>query len=272
MASSNEFVMTNGGTLYQGPLQNLLITCQDNAKGVLNTYCNIVFGTTNPLLATGAIRVSFSGMTVATNLCYLTMTNGTSIPVTCSSSSDNKNVTVIMTGWEFYSAGNYTLTVYGIGLTSSALSQSIQFYLFDSSISFAIEYGVRILTTTIASLDYISLTEINYAYLNPLSYNTMTIKFYLPRLLYADEEFGFVIGEDLSDINTEVARLTIVITRQDGVIVNALYSLDSINYLIVFSFINQADLIIGDYTMTIYGICTPASQSNGAFNMIYRRK
>jgi hypothetical protein len=24
--------------------------------------------------------------------------------------------------------------------------------------------------------------------------------------------------------------------------------------------------------MTIYGICTPASQSNGAFNMIYRRK
>ena len=24
--------------------------------------------------------------------------------------------------------------------------------------------------------------------------------------------------------------------------------------------------------MTIYGICTPASQTNGAFNMIYRRK
>ncbi len=23
--------------------------------------------------------------------------------------------------------------------------------------------------------------------------------------------------------------------------------------------------------MTIYGVCTPASQSNGAFNMIYRR-
>lgn len=30
----------------------------------------------------------------------------------------------------------------------------------------------------------------------------MTIKFYLPRLLYEDEEFGFVIGEDLSDVNT----------------------------------------------------------------------
>jgi hypothetical protein len=67
----------------------------------------------------------------------------------------------------------------------------------------------------------------------------MTIKFYLPRLLYEDEEFAFVIGEDLSDVNTESSRLNIVITRQDGFIVKALYSLDNINYLIVFSFINQ---------------------------------
>jgi hypothetical protein len=63
--------MTNGNTLYEGPLQNLIITCQDNAKGVINTYCHIAFGTTNPLLAAGVIVVSFSGMTVSTDLCYL---------------------------------------------------------------------------------------------------------------------------------------------------------------------------------------------------------
>jgi hypothetical protein len=48
------------------------------------------------------------------------------------------------------------------------------------------ETGVRILTTTIAGLSYISLTEIMYSYLNPLSYNTMSIVFYLPRPLYND--------------------------------------------------------------------------------------
>jgi hypothetical protein len=40
--------------------------------------------------------------------------------------------------------------------------------------------------TTIANLDYISLTQIIYTYLNPLSYNTMEIQFYLPRVLYED--------------------------------------------------------------------------------------
>lgn len=50
-----------------------------------------------------------------------------------------------------------------------------------------------------------------------------------------------------------------------------LYSLDSVNYLIIFSFSDPNQLIAGNYTMTIAGVCTPASQSNGAFNMIYRR-
>jgi hypothetical protein len=56
--------------------------------------------------------------------------------------------------------------------------------------------------TTIASLSYISLTQILYTYLNPLSYNTMTIQYTLPRMLYQDEQFAFVIGQDLSDVNT----------------------------------------------------------------------
>lgn len=110
-----------------------------------------------------------------------------------------------------------------------------------------------------------------YSYLNPLSYGTMTIHFYLPRPLYTDEEFAFVIGEDLSDVNTEVSRLRIKITRQDGTILQPLYYIDNVNYLIVFTFASLNDLVSGNYTMTIAGLCTPVSQKN-AFNMIYRRK
>jgi hypothetical protein len=50
-----------------------------------------------------------------------------------------------------------------------------------------------------------------------------------------------------------------------------LFSIDNVNYLIIFTFIDPTQLIAGNYVMTIYGVCTPASQTNGAFNMIYRR-
>ena len=156
--SSNSLVMANGGTLYESPLQSLVASCQDNALGVVNTYCTIVFGTSHPLLKNGNIRVALSGMTVATSICYFSADNGTTIAVTCSSSTDNKNVTVAMMGWEFYPAGTFSLVVYGIGIDSSSLSQSITLYLYDSSMQFVIETGVRILTTTIAGLHYISLT------------------------------------------------------------------------------------------------------------------
>ena len=268
--SSNSFIMANGGTLYEAPLQSLVVSCQDNAVGVVNTYCTIIFGTSNPLLADGSIRLSLSGMAVSTSTCFLYFNNGTEIPVTCSSSTDNLNVTVAMTGWEFHPAGEFRLVVYGIGLDSASLSQSVTLYLYDNSLQFVIETGVRILTTTIAGLSYISLTEILYAYLNPLSYNTMTINFYLPRPLYTDEEFAFIIGEDLSDVNTEVSRMRILITRQDGTVLYPLYYLDSVNYMIVFKFTDPTLLIESNYTMVIYGISTPVSQLN-AFNMIYRR-
>lgn len=272
MVASNSFLMTNGGTLYQSPLQSLTISCQDNAIGTVSTYCTIQFGTSNPLLAAGVIRVSMSGLTVSTSICYLTASNGTSIPVSCSSSSDNLNVTAtLLGGIGFYPTGNYTLVVYGVGISNGSLSQSMNIYLYDSGIQYVIETGVRILMTTIASLSYISLTQIVYSYLNPLSSNTMTISFSLPRMLYLDEQFAFVIGQDLSDVNTEPARLNIIITRFDGVNLYPLFAIDNVNYLIVFSFTDPTQLVAGSYTMTIYGICTPASQSNGAFNMIYRR-
>lgn len=180
MAASNAFVMTNGGTLYSSPLQSLTVSCQDNAVGVVSTYCTINFGTSNPLLAAGNIRVSLSGLTVATNTCFLTSSNNNSasIPVTCSSSTDNLNVTVTLSGgMGFYLAGNFTLVIYGVGITSNSISQSMTLYLYDSAIQYVIETGIRILMTTISSVSQISLNQIMYSYLSPLSYNTMTIQF-----------------------------------------------------------------------------------------------
>ena len=138
VTSSNSLIMANGGTLYQSPLQSLVVTCQDNAVGVVNTYCTILFGTSNPLLASGNIRLSLSGMTVSTSTCFLYLSNGTQIPVTCSSSTDNLNLTVAMTGWEFYPQDIFRLVVYGIGISNASLSQSVTLYLYDSSIQFII--------------------------------------------------------------------------------------------------------------------------------------
>ena len=91
-----------------------------------------------------------------------------------------------MTGWQFYPAGTFTLVVYGVGISGSELSQSLTLELYDTGLQFVMETGVRILTTTVAGLSYIALTEIMYSYLNPLSFNTMSIVFYLPRPLYND--------------------------------------------------------------------------------------
>ena len=137
MAVSNEFIMTNGGTLYSAPLQSLTITCQDNALGVVNTYCTITFGTSNPLLGIGNVRIVFSGMSVATSTCSLT-SGGTNIPVSCASSTDKKNLTVTLLGSGFYTAGNFTLVTYGVGITAGTLSQSITLYLYDSTVQYII--------------------------------------------------------------------------------------------------------------------------------------
>lgn len=138
MISSNQYIMMSGGTLYGSPLQSLSITCKDNSIGVANTYCTIIFGTSNPLLASGNVRVVFSGMTIATNKCYLKTSGGVLIPTTCISSNDNKNVTTTLSGTGFYTAGNFSLVVYGVGITKDTLSQSITLYLYDDSIQYVI--------------------------------------------------------------------------------------------------------------------------------------
>ncbi len=99
MTASNQFIMTNANIFYESPLKSLSISCLSNALGVKDTICTINFGTQNPLKADGKLVFVFSGMTVATDVCKMSFFNGTSIPVTCNSTQDNRNLTITLSGW-----------------------------------------------------------------------------------------------------------------------------------------------------------------------------
>jgi len=99
-------------------LKALTINCLNNALGVKNTICTILFETQNPLKADGKIRLVFSGMTIATDVCKF-YSGTTLISSICSSTQDNKNLTVSLSGWEHYQAGNFTLIISGVGINAS---------------------------------------------------------------------------------------------------------------------------------------------------------
>jgi len=121
--------------------------------------------------------------------------------------------------------------------------------LYDSTAKYVIEKGNRILTTTIAKEKVIEVYEILYSYNSPLAYNKMSIKFYLPREIYSDEEFGFVMGKDLSDVNTEIKRLNIKLTKGDGTQLSFLYRLISSEYKVMFAFDDPSQLTESNYTL-----------------------
>ena len=94
MASYNEFEMTNANIFYETPLKSLTLSCTDNYLGALNTICTIVFGTQNPLKADGVITLVLNGMNIATDVCEVFLPNNTQLESTCSSTEDNKNVSI----------------------------------------------------------------------------------------------------------------------------------------------------------------------------------
>lgn len=81
-------------------------------------------------------------MTISTNLCYLTYTtslvSNTSIPVTCSSASNQTVLVVSLPGTSGPNYPNsnqpaYQLVVYGVSILESSISQSITLTLRDNS-------------------------------------------------------------------------------------------------------------------------------------------
>ena len=60
-------------------------------------------------------------------------------------------------------------------------------------------------------------------------------------------------------------------TRDDGVVIEALHELISSEYKVLFTFKDASQVTTSNYTMKIYGIMSPASHENGAFSIIYQR-
>ena len=275
MTAYQAFEMTNQGIFYEAFLKSLTVSCEENFLGVENTICEVTFGTQNPLRANGAITLVLSGMDIATDECACILPNGTELESSCESTEDNKNVTIKLVDTYdsyHYPADNFTVRVHGVSIMADEISQSITVYLKDSTENYVIEKGTRILTTTVALPNSIEIEEITYNYLSPLSSNKMSIAFYLPRKIYDDERLGFIMGKDLSDVNLEIKRLRIVLTRSDGVVLDATHELISAEFKVLFSFRDRTQLIASNYTLEIFGIMTPASHDNGAFSIIFQRR
>ena len=144
--SYNEFINRNAGVFYYSVLSGLTISCIDNSLGVMNTACFIQFQNNHELVLDGKIYIDFSGMVISTNLCYLTYTatsvSNTSIPVTCASTSNQTRLVVSLPGTSATNYPNtnalYNLLVYGVGILSSSISQSITLTLRDYSGSYII--------------------------------------------------------------------------------------------------------------------------------------
>lgn len=140
--SYDEFINKNANVFYYSVLLGLSITCIDNSLGVLNTACYIKFINNHEIIKNGKIYLEFSGMTVNTDYCYLTyMTDSvsnTSIPVTCSSTSNQTSLIVNLPGTSATNYPNsnhpsYQLVVYGISILETSMSQAVTLTLRDNS-------------------------------------------------------------------------------------------------------------------------------------------
>lgn len=278
--SYNEFINTNAGIFYYSVLLGLSISCVDSSLGVSNTVCYISFINNHEIVKDGKIYIDFSGMTIATNYCYLSYTTGsvgnTSIPVTCTSSSNQTQLVVSLPGTASSNYPNsngptYVLQVYGVGITASSISQSITLTLRDNSGSYIIETGTRLLTTTVSNPLTISINQITYQYNNPIVKSSMFISFTLPRSLYLDETFVMIMGKDLSDSNTLVQKLNIILTDGTNTTIDTIQSLSSTSYKLTFTVTNPALIVAGNYILYIYGLQIPSSNTNDIFYIIYQR-
>lgn len=99
----------------------------------------------------------------------------------------------------------------------------------------------------------------------------MFVLFTLPRSLYLDETFLMIMGKDLSDANTFISKIHIVLADQTGSVIETIQSLSTISYEISFTVTNPSLIVAGSYTLKIYGLQIPSSNTNDIFYIVYKR-
>ncbi len=195
----NMFMTTSTGTMdckfeyanafpssfYAGPLASFTAACLSQELSTLNTRCQLTFTTNSVVLSNAAFKVLTQGLTIFTTTCALTA--GAAVPVTCQSSVDGLTLTITLANSADLPSGTqYTLVIHGVSFTSSFPQMTLQ--IADSSGTYVLETGQRILPTQPAKTTFIAINSLTLSADNPLALTSLRVNFTTPRLLLDDEQ------------------------------------------------------------------------------------
>ena len=129
------------------------------------------------------------GMFVSTNLCSMKYSaNSTTVPIVSCLPNNNLNVLTITLGntARLPALTSYSITVNGISIDSTQMSNYITLDFKDPTNAYAIEKRTRILLTSVAHDFAIFITQVNFAQNNPIVPSSLFLNFTLLRSLNAD--------------------------------------------------------------------------------------
>ena len=214
------------------------VNCNDNSLGVTNTFCDLEFTTFQDIEVGSIMVANLFGMFVSTNLCSMKYTaNTTIVPIVSCVPNNNLNVLTITLGntARLPALSSYSITVNGISIDSTQMSNYITLDFKDPTNAYAIEKRTRILLTSVAHDFAIFITQFNFAKNNPIVPSSLFLNFTLPRSLNADEAFALVLSKDFITLNNIPSKIRIRLMQADGITeIPTTWVMKSINSQIIF--------------------------------------
>lgn len=200
-------------------MKYLDIICNDNSLGVTNTYCTVTFTPFEDIIAQAVLIVNFYGMSVSTSLCSMMYSaSNASIPISSCTPNTNLNILTITlaNSVKLPALSSYALVVNGISIDASQILNYIQLQVMDSTGSYVIEQKSVILIPSVAQNFPIYITQVNFAYNNPVVTSSLFLNFTLPRPLNMDESFALIMSKDFMNLNSIPCKLQIRLMQSDG--------------------------------------------------------
>ena len=164
--------------------------------------------------------VYFTGMQVSTDMCSMEdSTTGIPVSVDCQSNTDKNQLGLTINNAEGRLDEHrlYSVKIYGVSILTETIMHWVEVELRDPANSYVIEWGKRILLTSVADFQPVYITEVSYSKNNPIVASSFQVKFTLPRQLNSDESFAIVMSKDLANLNTLEAKLNIKLLDGAGV-------------------------------------------------------
>lgn len=105
----------------------------------------------------------------------------------------------------------------------------------DPTGSYAIEQKTSILLTSVSQNFPIYITQVYFAYNNPVVTSSLFLNFTLPRSLNNDEAFALVLSKDFITLNNIPSKIYIRLMQADGITqIPATWVMKFINSQIIF--------------------------------------